>query len=165
MNADEIEKEIKDAFKGVKLDGGISLRQAQSIDNYGEGVTKEEFAALPQQDIIDDWTALTAELLDEYCIIPHFDEKGFRYYIPAYIISVLHEYDSRSERVSSTLSCLYPKKSDSWEYHMRRYSLLNVQQRSAIAHFLQAFPNIVVLDYEDTKVVERAMRNFWHQYV
>lgn len=165
MNADEIENEIRAAFKDVKLDGGISLRQAKVIDNYGEGVTNEEFAALPQQDITDDWTALSAELLDEYCVIPHFDAKGFRYYIPAYILSVIHDYGYLSERASSTLYVLYPKKDNLWDHYMMHYSLLNFQQRSAIAHFLQALPNLVALDSEDSKIVERSIRNFWHQYI
>jgi hypothetical protein len=165
MNAGEIEEEIRAAFKGVKLDGGISLRQAKVIDNYGEGITNEEFAGLPQKDITNDWTALSPELLDEYCIIPHFDAKGFRYYIPAYLLSVLHDYGYLSERASSTLYSLYPKKDHLWDYHMMHYSLLTSQQRSAIAHFLQALPDLVALDGEDNKIVERSIRNFWHQYL
>ncbi len=165
MNAEEIENEIKAAFKNVRLDGGISLHQAKVINNYGEGVTNEEFAALPQQDITDDWTVLSTELLDEYCIIPHFDAKGFRYYIPAYLLSVLDCYDHLSERSMSTLSALHPQKDRLWDYHMMHYSLLDANQRSAIAHFLQALPNIVVLDSEDTEVVEQALGNFWHQFI
>jgi hypothetical protein len=164
MDALEIENEIKTAFSGVKLDGGISLRQAEVIDNYGRDVTDKEFAALPQWDITDDWMLLSTEILDSYCYIPYFDAKGFRYYIPAYILSVLNSYHSFA-CASSTLSALYPKKDNLWDYHMQLYSLLNTQQCSAIAHFLEALPNIVRLDYEDNKVVERALRNFWHKYL
>lgn len=160
MDASIIENEIKTAFKDVKLDGGISLRQAEVIDDYGEGVTKEEFARLPQQDITDNWMLLTVEVLNDYCYIPHLDAKGFRYYIPAYILGVLNSYGS-FDCASSTLSALYPKKGDSWSHRIQQYSLLNTQQRSAIAHFLQMLPDVVVLDYEDSKKVKMAIHNFW----
>jgi len=77
--------------------------------------------------------------LERDCIA-HLDAGGFRYYIPALMLSVLKHYDSASMRVIGTLNSLYPKKDHSWEYQMLRYSLLNHAQKTAIARFLEAVP-------------------------
>ena len=81
------------------------------------------------------------------------------------MLSLLHDYDPASMRVIGTLSSLYPKKDDSWEYQMLRYSLLNYAQKKAIARFLAALPALVQLDFEDQKVVPRALHNYWGQYL
>jgi hypothetical protein len=68
-------------------------------------------------------------------------------------------------RVIGTLGALYPKKDNSWEYHMHRYSLLNPAQKTAIALFLDALPKLVELDSEDQTIVPRALRNYWGEYL
>lgn len=67
--------------------------------------------------------------------------------------------------VIGTLTGLYPKKDDSWNYHMHRYSLLNAPQKAAIARFLVELPKLVELDSEDQRTVERALRNYWGEYL
>ncbi len=81
------------------------------------------------------------------------------------MLSVLNRYESASMRVIGTLSSLYPKKDDGWEYHMHRYSLLNQAQKTAIARFLAALPKLIELDLADQKIVSRALRNYWAQYL
>jgi hypothetical protein len=49
--------------------------------------------------------------------------------------------------------------------HMHRYSLLASAQKVAIAQFLVELPKLVELGPEDQKVVERAVRNYWGQYL
>src|SRR6266481_1251584 len=66
--------------------------------------------------------------------------RNFKLVIPALMLSVLNHYESSSMRVIGTLGGLYPKKDNSWEYHMNRYSLLNPTQKAAIARFLAALP-------------------------
>ena len=101
--------------------------------------------------------------LESECIA-YLDALGFRYYIPALILSVLDHYES-SMRVIGTLRGLYPKKDSGWEYHMHRYSLLNPAQKTAIARFLEALPKLVELDFEDQKTVPRALSNYWGEYL
>jgi hypothetical protein len=96
--------------------------------------------------------------------IAHLDALGFRYYIPALMLSVLERYDSSSMRVIGTISGLYPKK-DEWAYHMHRYSLLSPDQKTAIARFVAALPQLVDLGFEDQKIVPRALRNYWGVYL
>lgn len=165
MNAGELEAMIREAFNGVRLDGGTSLLQAEVMDNYGEGVTDKEFAALPLQEITDNWAALSPETLAKYSYLPHMDAKGFRYYIPAFMINSLRGYDSL-DTLTEAISALYPSlDKDSWDYAMMHYSQLDNDQLRAVAKFLKWLPEIIELGWEDQTRAERAIRNFWHQYL
>ena len=159
-----VESEIQMAFRGVTLGEGVSLRQAQSADRSRDDVFNAHSASLTPGEIVDDWSRVPLDELERNCIA-HLDAGGFRYYIPALILSVLKHYDSGSMRVIGTLNSLYPKRDDSWEYQMLRYSLLNHAQKTAIARFLAALPKLVELDFEDQKVVPRALRNYWGEYL
>lgn len=55
LKKEELTKMIETAFKGVKLDSGLSFEQTKVIDNYGRGVSSEQFANLPNKEITDDW--------------------------------------------------------------------------------------------------------------
>ena len=48
---------------------------------------------------------------------------------------------------------------------MHRYSLLDAPKKRAIARFLAELPKLVSLDYESQKIVPRALRNYWGQYL
>jgi len=154
-----IDGEIRKAFSGVTLDRKISLTQAQLFD----GAARKEYVPA-QRETTDDWSRVPLEELEKD-FIAHLDALGFRSYIPALMLSVLDHYDSSSMRVIGTLTGLYPKKDDGWEYHMHRYSLLSLAQRTAIARFLAALPELVELDVEDQKIVGRSLRNYWGQYL
>ncbi len=145
----------------MTLDGGISLEQANVIDNYGRGVTSEEFKALPENEITDDWRTIPDTTLDGAENIAHLDEKGYRYYIPAFMLRLLNSYDPGSMMTIGTLSSLYPK-TDSQTYC---YSCLTGQQLRAIAEYVKALPSFVELWGEDKRIVERAYRNYWSKYV
>lgn len=155
----EFYKLLDSAFNGIVLGSGISLRQAEVIDNYGRDVTDEEFNCLPQKEIVDNWNQIPLSELERGCIA-HLDKEGFRYYIPAFLKSVIENYDSGSMRVIGTLSSLYPKQ-ESWTY---MYQDFNTKQREAIAEFLYILPKVLQLDGEDRVIVLRAYKNYWEQY-
>jgi uncharacterized protein DUF6714 len=159
-----IEREIQMAFRGVTLGQGISLRQAQLTGRSPDAVSNTHSSSVTPGEIVDDWSQIPLDELERDCIA-HLDAGGFRYYIPALMLSVLENYDSASMRVIGTLGSLYPKKNHSWEYHMLRYSLLNHTQKTAIARFLAALPKLVELGYEDHKIAERTLRNYWGEYL
>lgn len=48
---------------------------------------------------------------------------------------------------------------------MHRYSLLTRSQKVAIAGFLEALSKLVGLNFEDQKIVPRALRNYWGEYL
>lgn len=162
VTREDVEKRIRTAFVGVTLGNGISLRQAQVIGKFGEGVTDEEFERLPLSEETEFWDRVTFEGL-ERDNIAHFDPEGFRFYLPAFMISVLDQYVPWSMRVIGTLSALYPKDHIA-DYHMPRYDLLSHEQKQAVAVFLDALPSLVSLEGEDGTIVERAMR-YWTQFL
>jgi hypothetical protein len=164
MSATEVIRAIESAFCGVTLEGGTSLKQARVADRYGEGVTDEQFAALPLTENVDDWRKLSVSDFEPDPCVAHFDAEGLRYYLPALMISVLQDYNPSSMRVIGTLSSLYPKR-DAWPYHMERYKLLNDAQRRAIAVFVQALPTLVSLNTEDSTRMRRALEYYWKRWL
>lgn len=161
MQKDEIRNVIETAFSGVTLDGGLSLEQTKVVDNYGRGVTAEQFTNLPNSEVTGDWRKIPLSLLDEAECIAHLDTKGFKYYIPALMLRLLDNYDSSSMMSIGTISFLYPREG-SWEYS---YSELNEQQNQAIALYLEALPGLVELETEDKTRVEKALNNYWSKYL
>jgi len=159
-----VESEIKTAFRGVALGAGVSLRQAQLADRPRNTAHNPDRASHAPREIVDDWSQVTLDELERDCIA-HLDAAGFRYYIPALMLSVLNHYDSASMRVIGTLGGLYPKRDHHWEHDMHRYSLLNYAQKTAVARFLAALPKLVDLDVADQKIVSRALRNYWGEYL
>jgi hypothetical protein len=159
-----VENEIRMAFRGVTLGQGITLRKAQLVDVSRDAARNLHAASPAHGEITDDWSRVPLNELESESIA-HLDALGFRYYIPALMLSVLDHYESSRMRVIGTLRGLYPKKDSGWEYHMHRYSLLNHAQKTAIARFLAALPKLVELDFEDQKVVPRALRNYWGEYL
>src|SRR5438034_5397220 len=47
MTTSKVKALVECAFAGVTLGPGVSLRQAEVMDNYGEGCTDVEFVRLP----------------------------------------------------------------------------------------------------------------------
>jgi hypothetical protein len=110
-----VEQKIRSAFRGVTLGAGMSLRRAQLVDGQS-APSREHAESFAQVEIIGDWSQVTLDELESDGVA-HLDALGFRYYIPALMLSVLDHYDSSSMRVIGTLTGLYPKKDNTWEYH------------------------------------------------
>lgn len=156
---------IRKAFAGVVLGDGVSLRQSIVIDNYGEGYTEKEFEEIKLSEVVNDWTQIPKDELMETENIAHFDAGGFRYYIPALMLALTEKYNSSTMRVIGTLQSLYPEPDRYWFHYMDKYSLLSYDQKQAIAKFLIALPDLVTLDAEDKANVERAIRNYWSEFL
>lgn len=162
VSREQVEQAIASAFAGVQLSGGISLRQSEAIDDYCDGLTDAEFRRLPSNEITTDWGAVTDDSLESACVA-HLDAKGFRYYVPRLMLSILDRYDSASSRVIGTLLALYPRTD--CPDHANLYDALNKPQREAVALFLDVLPDVVDLGQESRAVVQRALRNYWAGYL
>ena len=160
METPELKKLINEAFKNVTLEDGVSLHQAEVMDNYGEGVTAKEFEMLPESEITNDWATISASELNNHLYLVYMDAKGFRYYIPAFMMNALNEYED-----GYVVFNLLPEKGDLWEYKMAQYALLDDDQRKAIAQFLQWAPYLLDFDLMDEMDAENALKNYWHQYL
>ena len=151
---------IREAFRGVVLGGGVSLQQAELIDEWNDTLTEAEFAAIPDLEETDDWTAVSAAEL-EMDYIAHLDAEGLRYYLPAFMLYLLDHYNGGEMWAIGTVMAL-----DQRRRHPPGFlDLLDPMQRQAIARYFQALPSLVELDREDSRILERAFRKVWARYL
>ncbi|GEM_PF-2198208 len=163
QNKARIRRLIDEAFAGVRLGAGLSLRAARARDACPGELDPADFVALAEPEVVDDWHAVPlAEL--EHARVFHLDPLGFRYYIPALLLSVLDRYDGCAMRSVATLAALYPRPG-AWELFQYRYSALNDAQRSAIACFLEVLPDVIDLWAEDALLATSALHNYWGRYL
>lgn len=152
---------IREAFRGVVLGGGVSLKQAELIDEWNDTLTEAEFAAIPDLEETTDWTAVSPEEL-ETDNVAHLDAEGLRYYLPAFMLYLLDHYDGGGEMWTiGTVRAL-----DQRRPHPPGFlDLLDPMQRRAIARYVQALPSLVELDRDDSRILERAFRQVWARYL
>ncbi|HEY4211337.1 MAG TPA: DUF6714 family protein [Steroidobacteraceae bacterium] len=159
LDRDAIEVQIRQAFAGVMLGSGISLRQAQVIDRFDDGVTDADFDALPRAEVTNSWVDVPFDELERDCVA-HLDEDGLRYYLPALLLSLLSHYDPASMRVVGTIAALRPHILST----ERRFTYLTDEQHRAVADFLTALPRLLDLNKEDLKIVSTMVRDYWGRY-
>jgi hypothetical protein len=172
MERHEVEALIREAFAGVRLGGGVSLRQAEAIDRSFERWSLTEFDRLPQSEVTDDWSLIPEEeLRRDNCA--HLDPEGLRYYLPALMLWMLDHYNDDQLLLDSpaaltvigTIAALAPWK----EFREHQYGIYDMffseQQRRAIAAYVEALPELVQLGWEDATLVERSMRDYWAQFL
>ncbi len=150
--------EITAAFDGIAREDGVSLREGDAIDGC---VSDKKRAAARRLDTDTRWQDVSnADLLDYYNSLVYLDAKGFRYYLPAYIVYDLRQSVNYEYGVSGyTLSHLYPPDDGSqWE----RLRLITPPQGQAISSFLR----FVVTHGDDDNRQEAAkyLAGYWNQY-
>ncbi|MCP5522321.1 MAG: hypothetical protein H7A46_12315 [Verrucomicrobiales bacterium] len=120
---------IERAFADVTLEDGVSLREADVIDDYG---TREQRQAARAQDEHRDWRNIPeAAIARYYWCLSFFDAKGMRFHLPAYMCFALRRYsDSASASIDSTIYALGTRDDD-----LNR--LLTTEQRSVVRQFLE----------------------------
>ena len=75
---------IQHAFAGVKLDDGESLNMTKYNDSGG---SRPEFKEKAKDDERENWGSIPDATLEQFTVTFSFtDLKGFRFYIPAYMI-------------------------------------------------------------------------------
>lgn len=91
------------AFDMVRLEDGVSLHEADAIDDYAG---KEERAAARALDGDVAWMDVpSSELERMYWVWSYFDAKGFRCYLPAALRWWMGEF-SNPDSNSTTISCV-----------------------------------------------------------
>ena len=87
---------VHHAFADVRLDDGVSLNMTEYNDSGG---CMPEFREKARDDERDDWTVIPDETLEQFTVTFSFtDLKGFRFYIPAYMI-----WTVRNHRTSDSI--------------------------------------------------------------
>lgn len=81
--------QIRESFRGVQLENGVGLLEANGLDDYAD---ESELARLRNLDERTNWESLKPELLSKYHSAPmFFDSKGFHFHLPAYLIAELND--------------------------------------------------------------------------
>ena len=91
--------EIRSAFAGVSISGGVTLTEAYAIDNYEDAKTRAEAHA---QDTYTDWTKIDVCRLDPaQSALSFVDPIGYRFHIPAYMCRIIKQ--STAQQLSGYL--------------------------------------------------------------
>ncbi len=157
---------IKDAFKNVSREGGVSWSETNVVDDYG---TEEERRQARERDTDTNWLEVAA--------IPRFREDGgwgsfsfldaigFRYYLPAAMLQSLMLERSKVCDVFdfSEVCSLIDGISDPGALHYGAYLLLSDPQKSAIGNYI-AYHEAVelaqtsILDFELFDALDQNVR-------
>ncbi len=131
MIAEDVILEIERAFDGVAREDGITLHEAVALDDYASDT---ERAQARLRDTESRWQDVPIEDIErEYAIFSFLDDKGFRYYLPAYMTWMLRNLNhTQSSSLDSTVYALEPRA-----YFIKRSTLFNLAQATAILHFLE----------------------------
>jgi hypothetical protein len=155
-----IEAAIREAFAGVRLGDGVSLVEAEAIDGYYDQMSMAEAHRHRQFETTDDWTGLTASELDSQNLA-HLDPEGLRYYLPAFMLRLLDDYQPGEMWCIGTVARLDQRDPHPFGF----IELLTNAQRAAIAAYVEALPELVELDYQDAAIIDRSLAQVWRAYI
>ena len=150
-NVQLVIERIERAFSGIRLGAGVSLREADVIDNHGRDAERKPARA---QDEVEDWRLIPEDLISRYpSCLSFLDAEGMRFHLPAYMRFALRNYkDSASASIDFTIYAL--------GYEDDRFGLLTAPQRAAVRHFLK-FMAFNGGHFVDGNSAERALEDVW----
>jgi hypothetical protein len=134
IDATELIRTIREAFRDVKLEDGVSLNMTEYNDSGG---SVERFKQLAVNDERDDWQRIDDKTLEEFTVTFSFtDWKGFRFYLPAYMIWMIVHPESTSIIGEHTVYALDPDRMV-WLHERTVDKILSKQQIEAVVQFLR----------------------------
>jgi hypothetical protein len=160
---DSVINEIRAVFNGVLREDGVSMHEAEVIDAYG---SDEQRARARSRDTELDWENIGAQDIERHSqILPFLDPKGFRYYLPAYMVWALQNFgNSDSLSVDNTIYALQlPAKRNLREWQLERFKAFNRKQAYAILRFLR-FMVDYSRGYADEGAAYDAITGYWNQF-
>jgi hypothetical protein len=127
-NAHLVIERIERAFAGVRLGDGVSLREADVIDDYGTEADRTKARAQDEQ---IDWRRISEDLIGRYSwCLSFFDADGMRFHLPAYMRFALRHYkDSASASIDFAIYALGRED--------ERFIGFTAPQRAAVRQFLK----------------------------
>lgn len=141
---------IRQAFRGVKLGGGVGLLQAQGLDDYSDAETLAKYRS---QDEKEDWSRLSFEELNSCeSSIMFFDAEGMQFHLPAYLLADLE--GTLNQSVLFQL-CYHGNDTES------RFALFNEGQRSVVREFLLLRLADPDCQFEHP-MIENALEAYWN---
>lgn len=160
--SERLDGEIRAAFADVTRGEGITLHEADVIDDYG---SDEERLAARQLDTDQHWSEVADELIERMSSALSFlDASGFHYYLPAYLSWTLRNYDSSDSPSKNSL--LYGLTLRPWEdsahheatarAHFGQLTAVQSQVMCRVLRFLVAYGYPCI----DTKLAQSALDQY-----
>lgn len=155
--------EITAAFDGISREDGMTMHEAAEWDSQcqpGQWVERERAKDTEPcwQDVPEEWIGDNS--VGAYTLA-YIDAKGFRYYIPAFMIWALKTPVSSLDSNTDVVWNLLPNSP-------HRFALLNLEQSKAIAHFLEllAAPFEVEAEFfNGNDTAQEALNSYWGQFL
>lgn len=149
----EVIDAVREAFHGVAREDGVTLHEARVIDDYGGS---DERAAARMLDTEKAWEVVPVSDIEEYSeALSFLDPKGFRYYIPAYMIWAVRAYGDTASMSADAI--VFHLKDLDGDFSFGRLDLLSEPQRRAAAMFLL----YISTEHGDRDATEGVLRLWW----
>lgn len=166
---ERLDDEIRVAFADVSRADGISLHEADVLDDYG---SEAALAAARQRDTDRHWQEVPDAVIAKLSSALSFlDDKGFHYYLPAYLSWTLRHYDSSAS--ASIHSLLTDLALQPWDHSQReqaheatirtRFERLTDAQAQVVCQalrFLAAYGYPCV----NVKLARKALDQYWSRF-
>jgi hypothetical protein len=124
---------VEVAFADVKRGDGTSWQEAEEIDCHGSDDERRAARAL---DTDARWQDVSDSLMDELpSAVGYLDDKGFRYYLPAFLVADIHRRGSWESAVDDNFHSIL-RRPDRVEYLKAH---LSAAQKEAICAWLKLF--------------------------
>lgn len=148
---EQLKQQLRQAFAGVGLGGGIGLREAQGLDDYA---SEEKCAAYRASDEKLDWQVLRADDLNQCnSSLSFFDAEGMRFHLPAYLIADL----DGTYGFGMAFMLTQVTQSSSGD---ERFALLDQAQRAAVRAYLRFIEDEPEYKFE-REYIQHALAGFW----
>ncbi len=155
-------KSITAAFLDVERGSGVSLHEADVIDDYG---SNEERAAARLLDPEERWQDVPEiEIARHHSRISFLDAEGFCYYAPAYMLWALKYHKTPGSASDFVFHAFNPRpNTDLHKYKMDRFALFTMKQSQAICGFFQFIKEYGEDSFDKDDATE-ALTGYWGQF-
>lgn len=159
MNEEDLISEIREAFKGVSLEEGIGIVEADAIDDYADKKKQEKARSLDER---NNWENIPDEVISRASFsLCYVDEKGMKFSLPAYMVFLLKNYqvsDSASiDAVIYALDRISGPNDKGWDF-------LSKEQKEIVAKFLKFLVISIKEGIVDDVVASRAYEKYWRKF-
>ena len=160
MQKEELMSIITDSFANISREDGITLHEAMALDDY---LSEEELIKARSKDTDQNWRDIDPhQLKGMESSLSFFDAKGFRYYLPVFMIAELSGCIDLATSFHH-LTQLYPfsMRKTTPEMIQEKYQFNSAQMRAIALYLLYVSEmNDLHQSKAELEVVER-----WKKYV
>ena len=161
INRDKLVREIRTAFRNVRIGEGIGIYEAEALDDYA--VEDQRLAARFKDRVAwESWGEIPAEVVSKcYSVLCFVDPEGMRFLLPAFMVFTVENYDkSNSSSIDSVIYALDLTK----EAFAAFDAVLSAEQKEAVAKFLRFMVVEAGENWVDAVAASRAYEAHWSQY-